>query len=247
MDIYVIGDTQSKAGVKNPLVPVAWDIVHTRPDHVIHIGDHFDFPSLSAYDQDKHSFSGNCYVRDVLAGNDTLYEFWSIIALGQSENPDWECEFTFIEGNHENRRHKAKDTGPIAYLGLLDEFAPDYTGWDSVMPFLVPIEIGGVCFVHYAANEFTGRAISTAKGILANKHRSVVVGHKQTLDYAECPTLGGKRIMALIIGACYFHDEGYKGPQNNNHFRGTAVLHNVKDGEFELEVRNLLTLEEKYL
>lgn len=246
MDIYVIADTQVKGGVKNPLVPVAWDIVNTRPDHVVHLGDHHDFPSLSCYDKDKHSFISECYVNDVIAGNEAFDEFWFIIAHGRAMYPEWKCEFTFIEGNHENRRHKAKDTGPKAYLRLLDEFAPDYTSWDYVMPFLVPREIGGVNFVHYAANEFTGKALNSAKAILNNKHKSVVVGHKQTLDYAECPTLGGKRIMALIIGACYFHDEGYKGPQNNNHFRGVAFLRNVEDGEFELEVRCLKTLDERY-
>ena len=245
MDIYVVADTQIRPGVRNPLVPVAWDIINTLPDHVVHLGDHHDFPSLSIYDLGKHSFNDRCYIKDINAGNKAFEEFWTIIYFGQEMNPEWECEFTFIEGNHENRRHKAKDTGPISYLRLLDEFAPDYEGWDYVMPFLEPRNIGGVNFVHYVANEFSGRAIGSAKAILSKKHKSAVVGHKQTLDYAEEPTLGGKRIMCLMIGACYFHDEEYKGPQSNNHFRGTALLRNVKCGEWELEVRNLKTLDKR--
>lgn len=246
VNIYVIGDTQQKPGVKNPLVPVAFDIINTLPDYVVHIGDHFDFPSLGAYDKGKHSFNGNCYVKDIHAGNQAFYEFWSIIAMGRKDNPDWKCKFNFTNGNHEFRRDKALDTAPIEFIQLLKDYRPDFTGWDVVAPFLKPIIINGVHFVHYIANEFSGRAVSTANAALNKKHQSFVCGHKQALEYAEATTLSGKRIMGLIIGACYFHNEGYKGPQGNSHFRGTAYLRNVLDGQWEMEIRNLKTLERKY-
>lgn len=246
MDIYVIGDTQIKPGVKNPLVPVAWDIIESRPDKVVHLGDHHDMPSLSAYDRDKVSFHTRRYIQDINAGNQAFYEFWSIIQFGREIDPSWECEFILCLGNHENRINKAMENGPSEFQGLLELYQPDYTGWDRVSPFLKPVHINGVSFVHYLANEFSSRAISTASAGLNKKHNSFVCGHKQVLDYAEKQTLDGRRIMGLQIGACYFHDEEYKGHQNNNHFRGSAMLRNVKNGEWEMEIKNLLTLDKRY-
>jgi len=32
---------------------------------------------------------------------------------------------------------------------------------------------------------------------------------------------------------CYLHDEGYKGPQGNDHWRGIVVKHQVEDGQYD--------------
>lgn len=246
IDVYVIPDTQQKKGVKNPLIAVAHDIINTLPKYVIHLGDHFDFPSLSAYDKGKVSFHSRRYMDDVDAGNLAFEEFWSIIEIGKLDNPQWKCKFIFLNGNHEYRREKAKDEGPSEMQGLLDLYRPDFTHWDKVLPFLKPFILNGIAFVHYVANEFSGRAVSTASAAIKKRGMSVIMGHKQVLDYAEMEGLNGKRIMGLQIGACYYHNENYKGPQSNGHFRGTAYLRNCKNGEFEMEIRNLKTLDKKY-
>jgi len=246
MDVYVIGDTQMKKGVRNSLVCVAWDIIETRPDQVVHLGDHFDMPSLSAYDKDKVSFHSRRYIEDINEGNQALYEFWSIISFGRDMYPEWKCKFIMLKGNHEDRIRKAIEYGPSEFQGLLELHQPDYIFWNEVYDFLKPYHLNGVCFVHYLANEFSSKAISTARIGLSRKHSSFVCGHKQVLDYAEEQTINGRRIMGLIMGACYFHDEEYKGHQNNNHFRGVVLLRNVLDGEWEMEVRNLKTLDRKY-
>lgn len=244
--VYTIGDTQVKPFVRNALVAVAFDIVETKPDYVVHLGDHFDMPSLSAYDKGKVSFHSRRYIDDINAGNQGLYEFWSIISMGRDLDPSWKCKFIMLRGNHENRINKALENGPSEFQGLLDMCQPDYTGWDIVMPFLKPYHLNGVSFIHYLPNEFTGRAISTASAGLKKKHASFVCGHKQTLDYAEEQSIGGKRIMGLIMGACYYHDEEYKGFTGNGHFRGVAILRNMFEGEWEMEVRNLSSLDRKY-
>ena len=245
-DVYVIGDTQVRPDVRNPLVPVAFDIVNTKPDYVIHLGDHFDMPSLSSYDKGKSSFLSRRYIKDIDAANQAFYEFWSIISMGRKEDPKWKCKFVYLKGNHCDRIRKAIEYAPTEFQGLLELKQPDYTGWDVVKDFLDPFKLGDVSFVHYLANEFSSRAIGTASAGLNKKHSSFVVGHKQVLDYAEKQTLNGRRIMGLIMGACYFHHEGYKGPQNNKHFRGTAFLRNLHKGEWEMEIRNLKTLDKKY-
>ena len=49
-----------------------------------------------------------------------------------------------------------------------------------------------------------------------------------------------------INGACYEHDEAYKGFQGNNHFRGLTVLHEVEDGFGIPMPVSLRYLKEKY-
>jgi hypothetical protein len=66
--------------------------------------------------------------------------------------------------------------------------------------------------------------------VLKNVGRSFVVGHKQCLDIAIKPSIDGKMQIGIVNGAFYPHDEEYKGPQGNNHFRGITVLHDVKQG-----------------
>ena len=246
LNVYVIGDTQVRAGDRNPLIPVGWDIINTSPDVVVHLGDHHDFPSLSNYDLGKHSFDDRCYVRDVEAGNDAFREFWAIMQQGFNRNPKWNPKFVFLEGNHENRRHKAKDTGPRGYLQLLDLYRPDYNNWNVVSPFLQPYIINGVAFIHYVPNEFSDRPIGSAKLALSKRHTSFVAGHKQILDQDEQQKLDGGKIMGLIMGACYFHDEEYRGPTNQGHFRGIAYLRNLINGTWEAEYRNLESLDKKY-
>jgi len=59
---------------------------------------------------------------------------------------------------------------------------------------------------------------------------SFVVGHKQCLEMAIKPLLNGKHQIGIINGAAYPFDEGYKGHQGNNHFRGIIMLNEVEDG-----------------
>lgn len=52
--------------------------------------------------------------------------------------------------------------------------------------------------------------------------------------------------MGLVAGAFYMHDEEYKGPQANNHWRGVCMLNNVHDGVYDLETISLRSLLGKY-
>ena len=69
----VIPDTQIKPGV--PLEHLSWIgryIVKRKPDVIVHLGDHYDFPSLSYYDRGKLSFEGRRYKADIRAGHEAL-------------------------------------------------------------------------------------------------------------------------------------------------------------------------------
>ena len=243
VDIYVIPDTQSKEGVKNPLRAIAHHICDVRPDIVIHLGDAWDFPSLSQYDKGKKSHRVYTYLKDVRAGNTAMSEFWDIIDANWPA-PMPRPRFILLEGNHENRVKRAIEYGPDELEGLIQEFPMDTKGW-AVIPFLQEITLHQVTFCHYFQQANSSGAISSARAILNKRHASCVAGHLQGFDYAESLAANKGNIQAIIAGSCYYHDESYKN-HNNHHFRGSVVLRNIKDGYFDFERHSLAELDKKY-
>ena len=62
---------------------------------------------------------------------------------------------------------------------------------------------------------------------------SFTMGHQQTLDYTVRFLSNGQQQNGLVAGACYLHDEDYKGYQGNAHWRGVIVKHQVCDGSYD--------------
>ena len=65
----VIPDTQCKPGF--PTEHLEWVgkyAAEKKPDVIVHLGDHWDMPSLSIYDIGKKAFEGRTYQADSIAG-----------------------------------------------------------------------------------------------------------------------------------------------------------------------------------
>jgi hypothetical protein len=137
----------------------------------------------------------------------------------------------FTAGNHEERFDRfVNDNAEFEGLLGLHTLNIEQWGW-TVYPFLKPVNIEGIHFVHYLANPFSGRPYGgSALNQLKHVGVSFCVGHKQTLDVAIKPTLDGKMQLGIIAGASYPHEEEYKGWQGNNHFRGIVMLNEAADG-----------------
>jgi len=81
----VIPDTQIKPD--KPMDHMLWAGKYAcavKPDTIIHIGDHWDMPSLSSYDVGKKSFEGRRYSADVEAGNEAMQLFTDCIRAEQA-------------------------------------------------------------------------------------------------------------------------------------------------------------------
>lgn len=227
LKICVIADTQAKTGVD--LSYMQWIgkyINDKRPDVVVHIGDAYDFESLSSYDKGKKSFEGRRLKADIEAGNRSME-----LLISEFKKDGYNPRMIFCMGNHENRFDRLADDMPE-----LDGFVGTATlplaemGWE-VYPFLKPAVVENIFFVHYLANPMTGKPYGgSALNQLKTVGNSFVVGHKQCLDIAIRPTLDGKHQIGIINGAAYDFHEAYKGVTGNNHFRGITMLHEVKDG-----------------
>lgn len=225
--ILIIADTQAKPDVSlDYLKWIGKYIFDKKPDIVVHIGDHYDFPSLSSYDKGKKSFEGRRLKADIDAGNLGME-----LLLKEFQKDGYNPRLVFCTGNHEFRFDRLADEMPEldGFVGT-DTLPLAAMGWE-VQPFLKPINIEGIFFVHYLANPMTGKPYGgNAMNQLKTVGNSFVVGHKQCLDVAIRPTLDGKHQIGIINGAAYDFEEPYKGYTGNNHFRGITMLHEVKDG-----------------
>jgi hypothetical protein len=236
----IIPDTQCKPGVS--LDHLYWAgryVAEKEPDRVIHIGDHWDMPSLSSYDKGKRDAEGRRYKDDIAAGNEGMELFWD----GADET---KADYHFLLGNHEQRIDRATQVNPELF-GSLDYKDFGTEGW-KVHDFLKPVTLDGIVYCHYFYNPKTGKPWGgTALNILRHVGRSFVQGHRQGLDVSpilELPT--GERRRGIIAGSYYQHTEKYLGPQGNAHWRGLIVLHEVRDGNFDMMEVSLDYLRRRY-
>jgi len=234
----IIPDTQAKPGV--PTDHLGWIgqyIMDRKPDVIVHLGDHADMESLSSYDVGKASFEGRRYVADIEAANDAfdvlckpLDQFNAM--KREHKHAQYLPDRHITLGNHEHRITRAADCDP-KLVGLLQLDHLNYAGHGyQVHDFLRPVCVDGIWYAHFWANPMTGRPYGgNAASRLKQIGHTFVMGHQQTIDYAVrfLPGTGAQQF-GLIAGACYLHDEDYKGPQGNAHWRGVIMLHEV-DGD----------------
>ena len=96
--ICVIADTQVKPNLDLTYLEVVGKyIAEKKPDVIVHIGDHWDMPSLSSYDRGTRGFEGRRVIDDIEAGHAgmrALVGQWKGI---ECYNP----RMIFTTGNHE--------------------------------------------------------------------------------------------------------------------------------------------------
>lgn len=234
----VIPDTQVKPGV--PLDHLSWIgqyILERKPDVIVHLGDHWDMPSMSSYDRGKLPMEGRRYRMDVDAGNQGIRLLDEPTAQFNKRRRDkYQPRKVLLRGNHEDRiRRYVEENGVLdGSIGMHDLESP---GWE-VHDFLKPVFINGIGYSHYWANGMTGRPLGgMMETRLKNIGHSFTAGHQQTLQtgirFIHGPD-GERQQRGLVAGACYLHSEDYKGPQGNAHWRGILVKHQVYDGAYDL-------------
>ena len=252
----VIPDTQIKPDV--PTDHLLWagryiveEFANDEDIEIIHIGDHADMPSLSSYDEGKMEMEGRRYRADVEAANKGFALLNApLIDFNKSRAKNhmklWKPNRRIFLGNHENRIVKAISKTPKleGVIGLHD-LNYEELGW-TVHPFLEPITLDGVTYAHYFYNPMTGIPYSGAIDTrLKTLGFSFTMGHQQTLLYGM-RYIKNQPIHGVVAGSFYIHDEDYKGPQGNSHWRGIIVKHEVADGAYDVELVSIESLCKRY-
>lgn len=242
-DTLIIADTQVREEVNiDHIINLGKWIAQHRPKRIVHIGDHWDMPSLSSYDRGTAKIEGRRVSADIAAGNRAMQLLLEPLRELQdhqraTKKRVYRPERHFFIGNHEKRIKTYENNNPAIH-GLIGYDSFDLTDW-IVHDFLSVHTIEGVDFSHYFYNPNTGRPYGgTAETRLNKLKRSFVQGHEQGFKY-HIEAVGNKRIHGLVVGSFYTHDEEYKGPQGNSHWRGCALLKNHKDGEYDLELMSI--------
>ena len=231
----VIGDTQTKPGV--PTAHLRWigqyivDQFTGTDLAIVHLGDHWDMPSLSTYDVGKKAIEGRRYSADIEAGNAAMRILNEPIAK-EMARIKWTPERHLLLGNHENRIQRA--CNDVAHLdGKLSLDDLDLCGWTR-HDYLKPLVLDGISYSHFFYHPNTGRPYSGENLYprLKTIGRSFTMGHQQGLQYALRP-VGEARHQGLVLGSSYLHDEEYLGPQGTAYWRGIVVCHQVEHGQYD--------------
>jgi hypothetical protein len=236
-----IPDTQVHAGVPTEhLTALANYIIERKPDVIVHAGDHWDMPSLSQYEKKGSKyFHDKSYRQDVDAGNEAMSLLMAPIVaergrIANNRKRKWEPRMVFLKGNHEERILRAVREDPVLD-GALSHDDLWLDGWET-HPYLKPIEIDGVLYCHLFQNPqslIRGALSGSMTNRLNKVKQSFTQGHQQTLDWGQQYTSSGRRIIGLVAGAFYQHEEEYMGPQGTNYWRGIVYKHEVRDGEYD--------------
>jgi hypothetical protein len=236
-----IPDNQVKPGVNTDYLDwIGQYIVRKRPDVIVNAGDFADMESLSSYDKGKRTAEGKRVQADIDAAISGMQRLLKPLRELQSQQIEageeiYTPRMILTLGNHENRIERHVDANPELHGFLsVESLRYEEFGWE-VVPFLTPIVVDGISYCHYFPNNMTGKPLGgSAMNMLKTIGCSFTQGHRQTLDVAVrfLPS-DGKQQIGIVAGACYTHEESYKGMQGNHHWRGIIVKHNVKNGSYD--------------
>lgn len=249
----VIPDTHTHPDHSNERFDWLGDlIVDVKPDKIIHLGDHWDFPSLSSYEVGRRAFNGRNYDKDINHGHDAHERMFNRLRRQKKRRP----YSVFLEGNHENRLKKAINLNPelegmqngISWRQLdLDRYYHDVVEYEGQTPST--IEIDGVHYAHYFVSGVLGRPIGgehLAHSLLSKQYQSCTSGHTHTADYAIRTDVNGKRLMGLVAGVYQDYDSDWAGVCNRLWWRGVVIKYNVEGGSYDPRFVSLEQLRKEY-
>lgn len=248
----LIPDTQVRPGVPTAHIDwIAQAIVDYRPDSVIHIGDHWDMPSLSMHDgPGSMKMEGARYEDDIAVANDAFRRLCAPMEaeqarLKRNKERQWNPRKAFLFGNHENRINRAVNNAP-KWAGTIGEHHILTRDWER-HPFLERVWIDGVLYSHYFQSSHSSHAIGGSIDNRLNKIGcSFVQGHEQGFRYGTRIQASGANWHGLVAGSAYLHDEDYRGAQGQGHWRGIVVLNEVRNGDYCVMPLTLAYLCKKY-
>ena len=224
-DTLVIADTQvDNNSPTEHLEALSRYIWKHKPANIVHIGDHWDFPSLSSYSSNLEGENRRLY-DDLQGGFDAFKLIMAETDRGNrvGKKKKYVPNKQFVMGNHENRLARFIAQHPILEGCFdLDSFIKSQ-GW-GVNSFLQPCWIDGICYIHYLPNPMSGKAVGGSVENKLNKFpHSFVHGHQQQYQFARRQNMAGTPHLGVCAGSFYMHDEDYRGSQNTE-IRGFVHL-----------------------
>lgn len=242
--ILVIPDSHAHPDYNNDRFEWVGQLIHDmKPDVVVNIGDLADMPSLCFHSK-AAEMEGARYEADCNAAKDAQEKLFHYVRKSKKKMPRW----VWTLGNHDIRAERFVAENPI-FEGKLKNSDIGYEDYPwEIVPFLQPIDIQGIDFIHYATSGLMGRPIGgthPAWSIIKKRNKSTVVGHSHVTDY-KIDRTPGRSLMGLACGSYVDYEAAYAGPANDMWSRGIAVLDDAEDGLFDFQWISLSRLKKEY-
>lgn len=237
MNLLIVGDPHSTPHYDNDRFDALGDYIASGSfDHVVVMGDLWDFASLGSYDRGKRGWDKQSVYADLECGREAAEAILapSLLASKRRKKAYGGPRFHFVTGNHEDRLHRViGERGEFAEL-LEQAYRKAVSPFHEVTRFREFLSLGGVLFTHFLPGKM-GHAlagVNLARSILTKSHKSIVVGHSHVLDYSVAARPDGSRMFGLSAG-CFVHpkhDEGWSRGTDQDWWRGVIELHGLRDG-----------------
>ncbi len=227
----IIPDTQIRPGVpQDHLYWIAQAIVEYRPDVIIHLGDHWDFPSLNSHEKPGSlQLEGLRYKDDVRVGNHGFAVLSANMEI-EEKRSGWKPEKHYIMGNHDIRPDRVAAENPKLF-GTIGSDQCDTRDWKR-HEYLSILNVDNILYSHFFQSSHSDRAIGgTIPNKLAKIGSSFCHGHVQGIDIGTRMMANGKTLWGASCGSAYLHEEPYRGAQGQRHFRGIIIFNEAHDGE----------------
>lgn len=251
----IIPDSHVKPGISNERFKrLSRLILDLKPDVIVNLGDFADMPSLSSYDKGTKGYEGRRYIKDINAAieaNDILFSEINKYnkIKKRAKKKGYYPKTVFCYGNHEYRIERAVNSDAIleGVIGLDDLNYSEY--YDILIPYLSSITIDGISYSHcyqYDNSPAIIGGVHQAHTLLSQKHNSVTVGHSHKLDFKVHTSVQGNKLMGLVAGCFFQHQEDYAHMSNKSWWRGVVIKHNVHNGYYDPEFLSIKRLEKLY-
>ena len=245
----ICGDAHSRPGVSNRRFSwlgqfiLDYHLAHLDEELIIiEMGDFEDMSSLSSYDIGKKCYEGRRYKADLACAWDARKRVNAPTdRYNETRKRDHKSLFKprkiALGGNHfEQRIQRVTESSPMldGVISVADAKHELY-GWKYI-PFLKPIVIDGISYVHYWQGNGSAKPMGMGKypaaTVLREKHCSSVTGHNHVKDKAELLDGQGNRLIAISAGCFLDPDqyEDYAGQSNTTWWKGIIILKGVEDG-----------------
>lgn len=248
-----IPDTQVREGVPIDHIKALGNyILEKRFEKIIIAGDWWDMPSMSSYNSAREQ-ERQRLKDDIASGNRALQALWKPLdrwnaGAKSRKHKQFHPEKHFLFGNHEERLLRFVDDNPKVegiigfHLLNVNDFGMKLHRFKEIL------RLDGIDYCHYFYHPKTGRPYSgMIESRLKNIAHSFTQGHDQEFAYGERQLPSGEIHHGLVAGAFYMHDESYKGPQGNAHWRGVVVKNEVHDGTYDIMKVSINFLLSRYL
>ena len=219
-------------------------ISEVKPEVIVIMGDFLTLDCLSAWDRDKRQRMENRrYIYEIQHANAALdMMFHSLYfenqRLRNQKKKLYNPDIIYLEGNHEDRltRYLQYDPTFEGTISIPDDLNLLGRGIKWI-PYREYWNHNGIGFTHIPHNAV--RPVSGKYHVhkaMDCTIKSVVYGHTHKLETACRHTPGMDHLQQVLSTGCFFDiDPEYKHGTLTNYWKGLVLLHNYKEGRFDIE------------